>query len=182
PAVPGFVGRHEALREVEDRLTAAAQGGPAAPVVITGSPGVGKTTLAVHLGHRLRPAFPDGQWYVRLLGAGDRPRDPSEVLAALLLASGMDAAATPQTLDDQAAAFRGRLADRRVLLVLDDAADAEQVRPLLPGTPGVAVLVTSRPELRGLGVSHAAHVVRLQVLDPDEAHTLLSGVLGDRRL
>nr|WP_206314291.1 BTAD domain-containing putative transcriptional regulator [Streptomyces coryli] len=182
PAVPGFVGRDESIRELADLLTAASHGGPAAPVVITGSPGVGKTALAVQLGHRLRPVFPDGQWYVRLLGAGDRPRDPSEVLAALLHASGLDAAATPQTLDDQAAAFRGRLADRRVLIVLDDAADAEQVRPLLPGTPGVAVVVTSRPELRGLGVSHAAHAVRLQVLDPDEAHTLLSGVLGERRV
>ncbi|WP_428957390.1 AfsR/SARP family transcriptional regulator [Streptomyces sp. cg35] len=180
--VPGFVGRPQAIRRLEELLTAAAQGALVAPVVITGSPGVGKTALAVHLGHRLRPLFPDGQWYVRLLGARDRPRDPSEVLAVLLRASGLDAAAIPQTLDDQAALFRARLADRRVLLVLDDAGDAEQVRPLLPSTAGAGVLITSRPELRGLGVSHAAHTLRLQVLDPGEAHTLLSGMLGERRV
>ncbi|MYS36153.1 DNA-binding SARP family transcriptional activator [Streptomyces sp. KhCrAH-43] len=181
-AVPGFVGRHGAVRELEDLFTAAARGETTAPVVITGTPGVGKTALAVHLGHRLRQAFPDGQWYVRLLGAGDRPRDPSEVQAALLQASGLDAAAIPESSEDRSAAYRGRLAGRRVLIVLDDAADAEQVRPLLPGAAGVAVLVTSRPELRGLGVSHAAHAVRLQVLEPDEAHTLLSGVLGESRV
>ncbi|MFF3174699.1 BTAD domain-containing putative transcriptional regulator [Streptomyces sp. NPDC057900] len=181
-AVPGFVGRQGAIRDLEILLAAAARGEPAAPVVITGTPGVGKTAMAVHLGHRLRPVFPDGQWYVRLLGAGDRPRDPAEVLAALLQASGLDAAAIPEALDDRASAFRGRLSDRRVLIVLDDAADAEQVRPLLPGTAGVAVLITSRHELRGLGVSHAAHAVRLQVLDPDEAHTLLAGVLGEGRV
>ncbi|MFD5788706.1 BTAD domain-containing putative transcriptional regulator [Streptomyces sp. NPDC127037] len=180
-AVPGFVGRSGVMRELE-ALFAAAQGETTAPVVITGTPGVGKTALAVHLGHRLRHAFPDGQWYVRLLGAGDRPRDPSEVLAALLQASGLDAATIPEPLEDRAAVFRGRLTGRRVLIVLDDAADAEQVRPLLPGTAGVAVLVTSRFELRGLGVSHAAHAVRLQVLDREEAHTLLSGVLGEDRV
>ncbi|MFJ3091221.1 AfsR/SARP family transcriptional regulator [Streptomyces sp. NPDC086838] len=181
-AVPGFVGRDEAIREQEALFTAAARGETTAPVLITGTPGVGKTALAVHLGHRLRQAFPDGQWYVRLLGAGDRPRDPSEVLVALLQASGLDAATIPEPLEDRAAAFRGRLAGRRVLIVLDDAADAEQVRPLLPGTAGAAVLVTSRFELRGLGVSHAAHAVRLQVLDREEAHTLLSGVLGEGRV
>lgn len=182
PAGPGFVGRLKQMRELQDLLTAAAQGTPVGPVVITGSPGVGKTALSVHLGHRLRPMFPDGQWYVRLLGAGDRPRDPSETLTALLHASGMDTAALPESVDDQAAAFRSRLADRRVLIVLDNATDAEQVRPLLPGTAGAAVLITSRTELRGLGVSHAAHAVRLQVLDPVEARTLLSGMLGSQRV
>ncbi|WP_326736228.1 AfsR/SARP family transcriptional regulator [Streptomyces sp. NBC_01022] len=182
PAGPGFVGRSGHMKELEDLLTGAAQGTPVGPVVITGSPGVGKTTLAVHLGHRLRAVFPDGQWYVQLPATGDRPRDPSEILTSLLHASGMDAAAPLGTVDDQAAAFRSRLADRRVLIVLDNAADAEQVRPLLPGTAGAAVLITSRAELRGLSVSHAAHAVRLQVLEPGEACALLSGVLGEQRV
>ncbi|MFD8685502.1 BTAD domain-containing putative transcriptional regulator, partial [Streptomyces sp. NPDC059651] len=182
PAGPVFVGRSGHMEELEDLLTRAAQGTPVGPVVITGSPGVGKTTLAVHLGHRLRAAFPDGQWYVQMPAAGDRPRDPSEILTSLLHASGMDAAASLGTVDDQAAAFRSRLADRRVLLVIDNAADAEQVRPLLPGTAGAAVLITARTELRGLSVSHAAHAVRLQVLEPGEARALLSGILGEERV
>ncbi len=176
--VTGFVGRAALVRRLEELLTASA----APPVVLSGSPGVGKTALAVHLGHRLRPAFPDGQWYVRLLGTGDRPRPPSEVLAALLRASGHDPAAIPETVDDRAAAFRSRAADRRVLLVLDDAADAEQIRPLLPGTAKAAVLITSRSELRGLTASHAARTVPLDVLDPAEAHHLLTGALGEQRV
>ncbi|MFI6938131.1 AfsR/SARP family transcriptional regulator [Streptomyces sp. NPDC050418] len=177
-AVPDFVGRAALVRRLEELLTT--PGAP--PVVLSGSPGVGKTALAVHLGHRLRPAFPDGQWFVRLLGAGERPRHPSEVLASLLRACGTDPAAIPESLDDRAAAFRSITADRRVLLVLDDAADAEQIRPLLPGTPGVAVLVTSRSDQRGLAASHAARTVPLDVLDPAEAHTLLTGALGTRRV
>ncbi|MBC9713798.1 tetratricopeptide repeat protein [Streptomyces sp. TRM66268-LWL] len=177
-AVPGFVGRAALVRRIEELLAAPA----AQPVVLSGSPGVGKTALAVHLGHRLRPSFPDGQWYVRLLGTGERPRDPSEVLAALLRASGQDPAVIPESAEDRAAAFRSRTADRRILMVLDDAADAEQIRPLLPGTAGVAVLITSRFDLRGLIASHAAHPVPLDVLEPAEAHHLLAGALGEQRV
>ncbi|NGO74263.1 transcriptional regulator, SARP family protein [Streptomyces sp. YC504] len=177
-AVRGFVGRAALVRRLEELLTTPA----ARPVVLSGSPGVGKTALAVHLGHRLRPVFPDGQWYVRLLGTGERPRHPSEVLAALLRASGQEPAAIPESAEDRAAAFRSRTADRRVLLVLDDAADAEQIRPLLPGTAGVAVLITSRFDLRGLIASHAARPVPLDVLDPGEAHHLLTGALGEQRV
>jgi tetratricopeptide (TPR) repeat protein len=174
-----FVGRAEVIRLLEEALTAQV----AVPVVVSGSPGVGKTALAVHLGHRLRPAFPDGQWYVRLAGDGDRtPRDPAEVLSALLRASGQDERDIPEPLEDRAAVFRSRLADRKVLLVLDNAADAEQVRPLLPGTAGAAVLITSRWDLRGLAVSHAARTVPLEVLAPAEARTLLQEVLGAGRV
>nr|WP_240929457.1 BTAD domain-containing putative transcriptional regulator [Streptomyces coryli] len=177
-SVPDFVGRGELLQHLEELLTAPG----AAPVVVSGTPGVGKSALAVHLGHRLRPAFPDGQWYVRLQGTSGRPRDPSEVLAALLRASGLDAGRVPQSAEDRAAAFRSRVADRRILLVLDDAASAEQVRPLLPGSAGVAVLITSRPDLRGLIASHAARTVRLGVLEPAEADALLAAVLGERQV
>ncbi|MER5218593.1 BTAD domain-containing putative transcriptional regulator [Streptomyces sp. NPDC002838] len=177
-ATPGFAGRSELLHRLEELLAPPA----GVPVVVSGLPGVGKTALAVHLGHRLRPAFPDGQWYVRLLGTTDRPRDPSEVLSGLLRACGQDADTIPQALEDRAAAFRSRVADRRVLLILDDAADAEQIRPLLPGTAGVSVLVTSRRDLWGLTVSHAAHIVPLDVLELPEAITLLTGILGEQRV
>lgn len=159
---PTFAGRVEIVHRLEELLALPA----AVPVVVSGSPGVGKPALAVHFGHRLRPAFPDGQWYVRLMGTTDRPRDPSEVLSGLLRASGQDAETVPQALEDRAAAFRSRVADRRVLLILDDAADAEQIRPLLPGTAGVSLLVTSRSDLRGLTASHAAHSLPLEVLQP----------------
>ncbi|WP_326798284.1 tetratricopeptide repeat protein [Streptomyces sp. NBC_01808] len=178
PAVRGFAGRTDLVARLGELL----ESPDAAPVVVSGSPGVGKSALAVHLGHRLRQAFPDGQWYVRLQGTRERPRDPADVLAGLLRVSGEDAAAIPESLEDRAGAFRGRVADRRVLLVLDDAADAEQVRPLLPGTAGVAVLVTSRSDLRGLTASHAAHPVPLDVLRPGEANDLLAGILGERRV
>lgn len=177
-SVPGFAGRTELVQRLEVLLAAP----QTVPVVLSGSPGVGKTALAVHLGHRLREAFPDGQWYVRLLGTAERPRDPAEVLAGLLRASGQDADSVPEALEDRAAAFRSRVADRRVLLILDDAADAEQVRPLLPGTAGASVLVTSRRDLRGLTASHAAHIVPLEVLEPAEANALLAAVLGEQRV
>ncbi|MFF8228346.1 AfsR/SARP family transcriptional regulator [Streptomyces caelestis] len=176
--VPGFVGRAELIRRLEEELTAPVT----APVVVSGSPGVGKSALAVHLGHRLRTAFPDGQWYVHLAGNSGRPRDPAEALSAMLRASGQDPQTIPEPLDDRAATFRSRLADRKVLLVLDDAAGAEQVRPLLPGTTGVAVLVTSRSDLRGLAVSHAARTVPLDVLAPAEARSLLVTTLGSARV
>lgn len=176
--VPGFVGRTALIRRLEKELAAAA----AAPVILSGSPGVGKSALAVHLGHRLRAAFPDGQWYIRLSGIGDHPRNPAEVLSTLLRSCGQEPRTIPETLEDRAAAFRSRLADRRVLLVLDDAADAEQVRPLLPGTGGVAVIVTSRSDLRGLAATHSARIQPLEVLAPADARALLANTLGAGRV
>ncbi|MDG9709420.1 AfsR/SARP family transcriptional regulator [Streptomyces sp. DH10] len=176
--VEGFAGRAELLERLEEELSRPG----ATPVVVSGSPGVGKSALAVHLGHRLRTAFPDGQWYIHLAGNSGRPRDPAEALSAMLRASGQDPQTIPEPLVDRAATFRSRIADRRVLLVLDDAAGAEQVRPLLPGTAGVAVLVTSRSDLRGLAVSHAARTVPLDVLAPAEARSLLINALGARRI
>ncbi|MFD8050218.1 BTAD domain-containing putative transcriptional regulator [Streptomyces sp. Tu102] len=177
-AAPGFAGRTELIQRLEELLAPPA----GVPIVVSGSPGVGKTALSVHLGHRLRSAFPDGQWYVRLLGTTDQPRDPSEVLSELLRASGQDVDTIPQALEDRAAAFRSRVAHRRVLLILDDAAGAEQIRPLLPGTDGVSVLVTSRRDLLGLTASHAAHIVPLEVLALPDAITLLAQVLGEQRV
>ncbi len=174
-----FVGREEVITEITDRLSESS----AMPVVtISGAPGVGKSALAVHVGHRLRARFPDGQWHVRLAGAGNSPRDPLDVLGELLSLAGVDPYELPADLDRRAALLRSTLADRKVLLLLDDARDARQVKPLLPGTAGNAVLVTSRNELAGLSVAVGARATRLTMLDPAEAIDLLASMLGAERV
>ncbi|MEU4746254.1 BTAD domain-containing putative transcriptional regulator, partial [Actinosynnema sp. NPDC023658] len=163
-----LVGRSEVIARMLEVLKPSTPG-TAVPVVrLSGSPGAGKTVLAVRVAHRLRPDFPDGQWYVRLGGAGDRLRRPADVLTELLCASGMNATAIPEGLDARSAVFRARLADRRVLLVLDDASDAEQVTPLLPGTPGCGVVVTSRSQLPELVALSGARPIAVDVLSLDE--------------
>ncbi|MEV6521125.1 BTAD domain-containing putative transcriptional regulator [Longispora sp. NPDC051575] len=174
-AVPDFAGRVVPRRDLAEYLC-----GPGVPIaVLTGPPGVGKTALATIMAHQLRSRFPDGQWYARLAGDSPPARDPFDVLGDLLVASGMTAAALPPGLDQRSAALRSRLADRRVLLLLDGAADVAQVAPLLPGVEGSAVLVTSRTELAGLGVRFAARGFRVDPLDRAEAVRILAGVLGD---
>jgi len=176
--VVDFVGRTRILDRIEDLLSI----GGMPVVTIAGLPGVGKSALGVRAAHRLRSRFPDGQWFVRL-GGGINPRDPADVLAELLRTSGVDGADIPERLDARAAAYRARLADRRVLLVLDDASDAEQLEPLMPGTSGCAVLVTSRRSLAGLAARYPAHEIPLDVLSPADAETLLTRILrtGRRR-
>jgi DNA-binding SARP family transcriptional activator/predicted negative regulator of RcsB-dependent stress response len=172
-----FVGREQAVSLI-DALLRTAQGVPV--VTLAGPPGVGKTALAVHTAHKMRPYFPDGQLYVNLRGyAPGPPLSAVDVLPRFLRAQGVAPESVPLDQDEQEAMFRSRLTDQQVLLVLDNAANAEQIRPLLPGSPGCAVLVTSRDTLRGLAVSHAASNVRLDVLDEDEARALLSGMLGE---
>ncbi|GIG55924.1 SARP family transcriptional regulator [Longispora fulva] len=171
-----LVGRDEHRALLRARL--GASGVPI--VVVTGSPGVGKTATAVAAAHQLRATFPDGQWFLHLRGSA-APRHPAELLAELLVFSGLDATAVPTGAGARAAALRARMADRRVLLVLDDAADAEQVEALLPGTAGSAVLVTSRNELRGLAVRHGASVTTLDLLTPDASVRLLADALGGAR-
>ena len=174
-----FVGREQVVDEITTRLV----NDSAMPVaVVSGPPGVGKSALSVHIGHRLRAQFPDGQWHVRLAGAHASPREPLDVLAELLGLAGLEPQAIPEDLDPRAALLRSTLADRRVLLVLDDARDARQVLPLLPGTAGNAVLITSRNELTALAVSVGARGTRLAMLDPAEATALLSGMLGAERV
>jgi len=175
-----FIGRAPATEQISAALTSTE---PTVPVAaISGLPGVGKTALATRVAHRIRAAFPDGQLYARLTGNGGRPRNVAAVLADLMLATGLCPSSIPKGLDQREAAYRSWLADRRVLIVLDEAADAAQVRPLLPGTPGCAVLTTSRNDLRGLIALDNAVGYVLDVLAPPEAVALLSRRLGADRV
>ncbi|MFG3054557.1 BTAD domain-containing putative transcriptional regulator [Kitasatospora sp. NPDC048239] len=146
---------------------------------VSGLGGVGKTALVVHVAHGLAADFPDGQLYVDLHGTDGRPALPEEVLSAFLRALGVPADALPAGLAERSAQFRSLLSGRRVLVVLDNARDAEQIRPLLPGRPGCAVLVTSRARLGSLP---NAHVVVLPAFAPEEALDLLGQVVGGQRL
>jgi DNA-binding SARP family transcriptional activator/tetratricopeptide (TPR) repeat protein len=148
---------------------------------ISGMPGVGKTALAVHAAHQLADRFPGGQLYVDLHGAtpGLQPLQPLEVLGRFLRALGTDPAAVPTSLEEASAAFRSRAAARPVLVVLDNAADAEQVTPLLPASQGCGVLVTSR---RALPTLEGATHLRVSVLDPAEAQELLGRLAGRERV
>jgi DNA-binding SARP family transcriptional activator/tetratricopeptide (TPR) repeat protein len=172
-----FVGRDRAVSLIQ-ALLRTAQGVPV--VTLAGPPGVGKTALAVHTAHRMRADFPDGQLYVNLHGyAPGPPRSAVDVLPRFLRALGVEPESVPLDQDEQETMFRSRLTGKRLLLVLDNAATAEQIRPLLPGSSGCAVLVTSRDTLRGLAVSHAASNIRLDVLELHETRALLAGMLGE---
>ncbi len=186
-AVPGFTGREEQLRRLDALLPGAEWAGPGSAVgiaIIDGMAGVGKTTLAVHWAHRVADRFPDGQLYVNLRGF-----DPTGtvVTAAEAVRGFLDALQVPTQnipvgLDAQAARYRSLLAGRQMLIVLDNARDAEHVRPLLPGTPGCLVVVTSRNQLTGLVAAEGARPLALDVLDPAEARELLTARLGERRV
>jgi DNA-binding SARP family transcriptional activator/tetratricopeptide (TPR) repeat protein len=188
--VPGFTGRHAELGRLEDLLaTHEAEGtGPfgAAGVtcVIDGTAGVGKTALAVHWAHQVASRFRDGQLYVNLRGFDPRqpPLPPGEALCCLLRGMSADPQRIPGDVDDQAAMFRTLLSRQRMLLILDNAATARQVRPLLPGSPGCLVLVTSRNHLAGLVARDGAQRIPLGVLDPGEAVALLARVIGTERV
>ncbi|WP_165974711.1 AfsR/SARP family transcriptional regulator [Nonomuraea deserti] len=184
-----FVGRTRELAglgEVEDTADAADRDGRegATTVVISaidGMAGVGKTALAVHAAHRIAPRFPDGNLFVDLHGftRGMAPADPADTLARLLAALGVPGESIPQRLDDRAALYRSVLAERRMLIVLDNAADEAQVRPLLPGAGGCLVLVTSRRRLVGLD---GASVVSLDVLAIEDAIALFTATAGQERV
>ena len=178
PDVADFVGRAGLVDQVEVLL---ADDQPGRIVAVSGPPGVGKTAVAVHVAHRLRAQFPDGQLYVDLHGAtaGLRPLAPLEVLGRFLRALGTDPAAVPTGLEEAGAAWRSRVAGRRLLVVLDNAADATQVAPLLPGSPGCGVLATSRRALVSL---QGAVLLDLDVLAPREAGELLGCVAGQERV
>lgn len=154
-------------------------GRPGAVVIsaVAGMGGIGKTALAVHVAHRLRDRFPDGQLYASLQGAAS-PLRPGEVLARWLPDLGDRDAAIPAAEAGRAARYRSLLAGRKVLIVLDDARDAAQVQPLLPGSSGCAVIVTSRHVLAGLA---GAAQMSLDALGPDEARDLFTAIIGAPR-
>lgn len=176
--VPDFTGRASFVRELGNRL-ATAEGSVMAVSALAGIGGVGKTTLAVHVAHQARPHFPDGQLYVDLQGAGARAAEPETVLGAFLRALGTADSAIPDSLDERAALYRSTLDGRRILVLLDNAHDAAQIRPLLPGTAGCAALVTSRVRMVDLA---GAHLVDLDVMSPEEALQLFTRIVGEERV
>lgn len=177
--VADFTGRQSEISELTTALAPGSQRNAVTTAVICGQPGVGKTSLALQVAHMLRPAFPDGQLWVSLTGASSRPRDCGEMLGELLRALGIAGSAVPSGTAERVAFYRSRLADQRILIVADDAGSSAQVQPLLPGTAGSAVLVTSRTQLAGLAGA------RLRVLDPfspQEAIRLLTRMVGEERV
>ncbi|WP_256451457.1 BTAD domain-containing putative transcriptional regulator [Amycolatopsis sp. CA-230715] len=182
--VGGFVGHAAALGQLDSVLgeVSAGRRGTMAVAMIVGTPGVGKTSVAVHWAHRVRDRFPDGQLHVNLRGyAKASPMRPIEALARFLAALGVPPHRVPAEVDEAAGLFRSLLADRRVLVLLDNACTAEQVRPLLPGGAGNLVLVTSRDRLGGLVATEGARSIVLDVLEPAESRSLLEDLLGAER-
>ncbi|MEU9113848.1 BTAD domain-containing putative transcriptional regulator [Streptomyces sp. NPDC048483] len=176
--VSDFTGRSAFVTELSDQL-ATAEGRVMAVSALTGIGGVGKTTLAVQVAHAAHSHFPDGQLYVDLQGAGHSPSEPEAVLGAFLRALGTPDASIPDGVEERAALYRSSLAGRRILTLLDNARDAAQVRPLLPGTEGCAALITSRARMIDLA---GAHLVDLDVMSPDEAFTLFTRIVGEERV
>lgn len=178
-----FVGRTRELAEL-DRTLAGREPATAAITVISGTAGVGKTALALHWAHRAADRFPDGQLYVNLrgFGAAGSGTDPGEAVRGFLDALAVPPPRIPPTVDAQVARYRSLVAGKRMLVMLDNARDAEQVRPLLPGTPSCAVLVTSRHQLAGLVATEGAGLLRLDLLTDAEAGDLLAGRLGTGRV
>ncbi|MGW4232642.1 AfsR/SARP family transcriptional regulator [Streptomyces sp. NPDC004980] len=174
--IPDFTGRAVEVADLEQLLSTAGR----QPVVaaVSGPPGAGKSTLAVHVAHRVRDTFPDGQLYVDLAGTSECPREPTDVLAEMLRGLGVIDSAIPGEPGERAAMFRARLAQRRFLIVLDDAVDGAQVSPLLPGTGGSAVLVSSRRRMPGL----PAYACALGLMRHDDARALFGAIVGADRL
>jgi DNA-binding SARP family transcriptional activator/tetratricopeptide (TPR) repeat protein len=177
-----FTGRHDELRELVDTFVTRIDKSVHAIAIhaVDGMPGVGKTTFSVHAAHHIASHFPDGVLLVELHGhtPGHAPTPPAEALHSLLLDVGLEPAAIPKSLDDRARAWRRHTADKKILLVLDDAIDHHQVRPLIPGTPGSLVLITSRHRMPALD---GVQPFTLDVLPPAQATEMLLRIAGRER-
>ncbi|WP_327068673.1 AfsR/SARP family transcriptional regulator [Kitasatospora sp. NBC_01302] len=174
--VSDFSGRGELVGELREVLRRAS--GQAVVVTsLAGIGGVGKTTLAVHVAHSVRSEFPDGQLYVDLRGVSATPADPTVVLGDFLFALGITEA--PESFEQRVAMYRSMLADRRMLIMLDNARDVEQMTPLIPGVAGCAVLATSRSRLAGIP---GAHLFDVEELTPSEALELFGAIAGQHRV
>jgi tetratricopeptide (TPR) repeat protein/transcriptional regulator with XRE-family HTH domain len=194
--VAAFTGRAAELAELDALLDGTAgrdragsdgyrpaEPGPAAVVIwaVSGTAGVGKTALAVHWAHRVAGRFPGGQLYVNLRGYDpDQPVAPADALTGFLTALGVAGQDIPVSLDERAARYRTETASRRLLIVLDNAASVDQVRPLLPGSASCAVVVTSRDSLPGLVAVHGARRLDLDLLPAGDALELLRRLIGAR--
>ncbi len=182
---PDFTNRDTEIEQLNDLLPADGTevGGPVI-AAIAGTAGAGKSALAVHWAHQVRDRFPDGQLYVNLRGfdPGGSVMDPADAIRGFLDAFAVPADRIPVDLDAQGALYRSMLADLRVLILLDNARDGAQVRPLLPGSPGSLVVVTSRNQLISLAATDGAHPVPLDLLSPGEAQQLFTRRLGRRRV
>ncbi|MGH3761087.1 helix-turn-helix domain-containing protein [Actinophytocola sp.] len=178
--LPDFVGRTTELAELNRMLTTGPPHGPSRIVAMSGLAGVGKTALTVHWAHRVAEDFRDGQLYVDLRGfaPGDAPARPGEVVRGFLNALGVQPDRIPLEPAAQTGLYRSLLADKRVLIVLDNARDADQVRPLLPGSLGCLVVVTSRDRLYGLTAIEGARPLTLDLPTAAEARDLLVSRLG----
>ena len=190
PTIAGFAGRDAELASLDALLPApdadGGAGGARTVVVsaIAGTAGVGKTALALHWAHRTRERFPDGQLYVNLRGFDPCGPlvEPDQALRGFLEALAMPPERIPDGVDAKTGLFRSLLSGKRVLVVLDNALNTEQVRPLLPGSPGSLALVTSRNELTGLIAAEGAYPLSLDLLSVEEAYDLLARRIGERRV
>ncbi|WP_188317078.1 AfsR/SARP family transcriptional regulator [Solihabitans fulvus] len=183
PAVPDFVGRTELLWQLDELVARPEDTSAVVITAIAGTAGVGKTALAVRWAHHVRDRFPDGQLYLNLRGYTKAPPlAPLPALAQLLRALGVAADQVPIDVDEAAGLYRTLLADKRVLVVLDNVANPNQVRPLLPASPGCLVVITSRDRLAGLVAREGARRITVDVLAPEESRALLTGILGARRV
>lgn len=175
-----FAGRSEVINQLEDFALAGASRRAARVAVIQGSPGIGKSAVAVHVAHRLAEGhFPDGQLYCDLGGSRDQPTTPGEVLGRFLRALGMPGPSIPDAPEERAEIYRSLLADKRMLVLLDDAAGESQLPLLLPGAGNCVVFVTSRVRLTGLP---GARIFDVDVMNFEEAHLLLCNVIGRERV
>jgi DNA-binding SARP family transcriptional activator/tetratricopeptide (TPR) repeat protein len=180
----GFSGHHDELRALHDMLPTARAAETVPVAVISGTAGVGKTALAIRFGHQVAKHFPDGQLYINLRGRDPArpPMEPIEALGLLLVSFGMPPHRLTSSTEERAALFRSLVDGKRILAVLDNASNAAQVRPLLPGSPDCLVVVTSRNQMVGLVAAEGATLISLDVLGDDEAHEMLARRLGRERV